>query len=295
VRARIAGAWQNAPRMTAAASSRPATPSFVYVVTAFAAVGGLLLGYDTGVISGALPFLKREFSLTTFAEEVVTSAVLAGALVGAALAGRLADRYGRRPLILFAGSLYVVGAAAAAFAPSADLLGAARLALGVAMASFQQITGINTVIYYAPEIFAQAGFEGAASQLGASLVVASVNVLATLIAVRWLDRVGRRPLLVAGLIGMGVSLALLGALFASSASGDLVAPASVALLAAYVACFAFSLGPIVWVLISEIYPLRVRGLAVSVATMANWGANLVFVLRRVPETKGRTLEAQWKT
>ena len=284
--------------MTAAASSRPATPSFVYVVTAFAAVGGLLLGYDTGVISGALPFLKREFSLTTFAEEVVTSAVLAGALVGAALAGRLADRYGRRPVILFAGSLYVVAAAAAAFAPSADLLGAARLALGVAMASFQQITGINTVIYYAPEIFAQAGFEGAASQLGASLVVASVNVLATLIAVRWLDRVGRRPLLVAGLIGMGVSLALLGALFASSASGDLVAPASVALLAAYVACFAFSLGPIVWVLISEIYPLRVRGLAVSVATMANWGANLVFVLRRVPETKGRTLEAieaQWKT
>ena len=201
------------------------------------------------------------------------------------------------------------------------------LLVGVGLAVFQQVTGINTVIYYAPEIFAQAGIAGAKGELWAALVVGAVNVLATLIAVRWLDRVGRRPLLVAGLIGMGASLALLGAVFASGASGSSVGIASVVLIATYVACFAFSLGPIVWVLISEIYPLGVRGLAVSVATMANWGANLVvglsfltlieklgrantfwlfaalcvanlvFVLRVVPETKGKSLEeiqAAWK-
>jgi len=145
--------------------------------------------------------------------------------------------------------------------------------------------------------------------------------------VRWLDRVGRRPLLVAGLVGMGASLALLGTAFALGGEGGAVGLASLLLIAAYVACFAFSLGPIVWVLIAEIYPLKVRGLAVSVATMANWGANLVvgltfltlietlgrastfwlfavlcvanlvFVLRFVPETKGRSLEeieASWR-
>jgi sugar porter (SP) family MFS transporter len=444
---------------------RPSSPAFLYLVAGFAALGGLLFGYDTGVISGALVFLKRDFALSTFAQELVTSAVLAGALVGAAFAGGLADRFGRRRLIGVAGSLYVIGSIGAALAPDATLLAAMRLVLGAAigvtsvvvplylaevspsaqrgalvttyqlaitigivsadlvgeafassggwrwmfglaalpgalqlagllvlpnsprwlvskgrdvearrvfdrlgegataeaeiasihaslaaegsgswrdllapgirpallvgvgLAVFQQVTGINTVIYYAPEIFAQAGIAGAEGELWAALVVGAVNVLATLIAVRWLDRVGRRPLLVAGLIGMGASLALLGAVFASGASGSSVGIASVVLIATYVACFAFSLGPIVWVLISEIYPLGVRGLAVSVATMANWGANLVvglsfltlieklgrantfwlfaalcianlvFVLRVVPETKGKTLEeiqTAWK-
>lgn len=444
-------------------SSRPANPAFLYLVAGFAALGGLLFGYDTGVISGALLFLKRDLGLSTLGQEVVTSAVLAGALVGAAFAGGLADRYGRRRLIGVAGALYVAGSIGAALAPgagflaamrlvlglaigvtsvvvplylaevspserrgalvttyqlaitigifSADLLGAAfapsggwrwmfglaalpgalqlagllvlpnsprwlvakgrdaearrvfaqlgedadaeiasirraiacerasswrdllapavrpALVVGIGLAVFQQITGINTVIYYAPEIFAQAGIEGAASQLWAALVVGGVNVLATLIAVRWLDRVGRRPLLVAGLVGMGASLALLGTAFALGGEGGAVGLASLLLIATYVACFAFSLGPIVWVLIAEIYPLQVRGLAVSVATMANWGANLVvgltfltlietlgrastfwlfaalcvanlvFVLRFVPETKGRSLEeieASWR-
>jgi MFS transporter, SP family, galactose:H+ symporter len=201
--------------------------------------------------------------------------------------------------------------------------------VGVGLAILQQVTGINAIIYYANEIFAEAGFTTAEQQAKATLyAVGAVNVLATLIAVAWVDRFGRRPLLLTGLVGMTVSLAAVGASFAalesqpeggatSTTVGGIV---TVLALVVFIASFAFSMGPIVWTLISEIYPNRVRGRAISVATAVNWLAaflvaqfflsivdaigesttfflfsalcivSFAFVWRLVPETKGRSLE-----
>jgi sugar porter (SP) family MFS transporter len=200
--------------------------------------------------------------------------------------------------------------------------------VGVGLAAFQQITGINAIIYYANEIFAEAGFTTAQAQAKATLyAVGLVNVLATLIALAWVDRFGRRPLLLTGLVGMTVSLAAVGISFAtlsttaesetSTTVGGLV---TVIALVVFIASFAFSMGPVVWTLIAEIYPNRVRGRAISVATAVNWlcaflvaqfflslvdaigesttfflfaalcVVTYVFVWRLVPETKGHSLE-----
>jgi sugar porter (SP) family MFS transporter len=200
--------------------------------------------------------------------------------------------------------------------------------VGVGLAAFQQITGINAIIYYANEIFAEAGFTTAEAQAKATLyAVGLVNVLATLIALAWVDRFGRRPLLLTGLVGMTVSLAAVGFSFAtlstnpesetSTTVGGLV---TVIALVVFIASFAFSMGPVVWTLIAEIYPNRVRGRAISVATAVNWlcaflvaqfflslvdaigesttfflfaamcVVTYVFVWRLVPETKGHSLE-----
>ena len=201
--------------------------------------------------------------------------------------------------------------------------------VGVGLATLQQVTGINAIIYYAIEIFAEAGFPTAEQQAKATIyAVGAVNVLATFIAVAWVDRFGRRPLLFSGLIGMTVSLAAVGFSFAalenqpeggptSTTVGGLV---TVLALVVFIASFAFSLGPIVWTIISEIYPNRVRGRAMAVATAVNWFAAFLvaqfflslvdaigesttffmfsalcivtyaFVHRWVPETKGKSLE-----
>jgi sugar porter (SP) family MFS transporter len=200
--------------------------------------------------------------------------------------------------------------------------------VGLGLAVLQQVTGINAIIYYANEIFAEAGFTTAEAQAKATLyAVGLVNVLATLIAVAWVDRFGRRPLLLTGVVGMGVSLAAVGVSFATlstsaaseqhATTGGIV---TVIALVVFIASFAFSMGPIVWTMISEIYPNRVRGRAISVATAVNWFAaflvaqfflsivdaigesttffvfsllcvvTFVFVWFLVPETKGRSLE-----
>src|SRR5262249_46363675 len=153
------------------------------------------------------------------------------------------------------------------------------LKVGLGLAIFQQITGINAIIYYANEIFARAGFTTAAQQSKATLyAIGLVNVLATFVAVAWVDRFGRRPLLLTGLVGMGVSLAAVGFAFASFSNTPDTESVTVGgiltlvALVVYIASFAFSLGPVVWTMIAEIYPNRVRGRAISVATAANWGA-----------------------
>jgi sugar porter (SP) family MFS transporter len=202
------------------------------------------------------------------------------------------------------------------------------LVVGVGLAVLQQVTGINAIIYYANEIFAEAGFVTAQQQAKATLyAVGLVNVVATLIAVAWIERFGRRPLLFTGLVGMGLSLTAVGYSFAvldttadsatSVSTGGLI---TVIALVVFIASFAFSMGPVVWTVIAEIFPNRVRGQAVAVATAANWLAafvvtqfflsvvdaigeatmffgfaalcavSYVFVWRRVPETAGRSLE-----
>ena len=200
------------------------------------------------------------------------------------------------------------------------------LVVGIGLAIFQQITGINTIIYYAPTIFQLAGFSSAAQSILATAGVGLVNVLLTIVSLRLLDRVGRRPLLLVGVAGMIASLAILGAVFLLDAHSAALGWLAVGSVMLYVGSFAISLGPIFWLLISEIYPLRVRGVAMGAATMFNWGFNLlvaltflllveslgaaytfwvyavvsvaswIFSYRMVPETKGRTLEEineQW--
>jgi sugar porter (SP) family MFS transporter len=194
------------------------------------------------------------------------------------------------------------------------------LTIGVLLAVFQQITGINTVIYYAPTLLQGAGFGNNAALL-ANVVNGVVNVGMTLVAIRLLDRVGRRVLLISGTSGMAVGMFLTGFAFIGGAhlTGGLAVMAIIGLLV-YTGSFAIGLGPVFWLLIAEIYPLRVRGAAMSMATIANWLANFVvtisfltlisaistlgvfmlfgfltlvalgYFIRNVPETKGRSLQ-----
>jgi sugar porter (SP) family MFS transporter len=151
------------------------------------------------------------------------------------------------------------------------------LIIGVALAVFQQVTGINTVIYYAPSIFRSAGLSSASVSILATAGVGLVNVIMTVVAMNLLDRAGRRALLLWGLAGMIAMLLVLAAGFAVGTKGA-VAVITVAAVAVYVGFFALGLGPVFWLLISEIFPLAVRGRGMSVATVANWGSNFVVTL-----------------
>ncbi len=440
--------------------------AFVYVAAAFAALGGLLFGYDTGVISGALIFIQKTFSLSTFHQELVVSVVLVGACVGALSGGRLADRFGRRIMLIFTAIIFIAGAMVCAIAVDVTMLIAGRavvglgiglasstvplyisevspagargwqvslfqfaitvgilaaylvdyafsgsenwrwmlglavvpgaalglgmlvlpesprwnaqrgnmqkarsvlvkvrgtedvdaemreieatldkahehgklsdlwlpevrpaMVIGIGLAIFQQVTGINTVIYYAPKIIQSAGISSASGAILATAGIGLVNVVMTVVSMWLIDRVGRRPLLLTGIAGMIVSLAVLGYAFHSPTHGGSFATIAVVTLMAYVAAFAISLGPIFWLLIAEIYPLKIRGSAEGIAAGTNWAANFVvsltfltllqvigpsrtfwlygllalaawgFSYALVPETKGRTLEeieAAWR-
>jgi sugar porter (SP) family MFS transporter len=157
------------------------------------------------------------------------------------------------------------------------------LMVGVGLAILQQATGINAVLYYAPAIFRSAGFESESSAILAGAGLGVVNVVFTIVAIRLIDRLGRRTLLLVGSVGMVVGLFVLGLSFAlpdlASGTSAIVAIGGTAF---YLAAFAVSLGPIVWVLNAEIYPLSVRGLANGVASFAHWIANFVVVLTFLP-------------
>jgi len=440
-------------------------------------LAGLLFGYDQGVISGALDGIKKDFHVSTFLLEVITSWVTLGAMVGALIAGAVADRLGRRWTILLASVLFTIGALIEAFAPNAAILVIGRLVvgfgvgvasvaaplyaaemapthlrgrfvslyqlaitvgifiaylvdyilshssgwramlgvsavpavllvlamlplpdsprwymtankraqaakalakvapdanvdaeldqiqaaidedskssqswgtvfskqwrtpliIGITLAVLQQFTGINAIIYYANQIFAAAGFKSPDSQSLATLwAIGAVNVIATFVAVAWVDRFGRKPLLLIGSSGMFISLVVVGAMFLKlnshkvDAGGVTTGEGLITLvgLVVFIACFAFSLGPIVWTVINEIFPAEVRGKAVAAATAANWLAawavsqffltlvdwigqtgvfwlfagfcvvTFIFVRQYMPETKGRSLEeiqAMWSS
>lgn len=439
--------------------SQATSRAFVYIAAIFAALGGLLFGYDTGVISGAELFLKNDFTLSTFDLEVIVSGVLAGAAVGALLGGRLADLFGRRKLLIVTAIIFGVGAivCAAATSPAILVIGRIIVGLGIGLASgtvpvyisevsppeargwqvslfqlaitvgillayivdyafastqgwrwmfglavvpatifgigmlflpesprwlarrghhemaramltrirgtsdasaelqeierslahadehgrlsdlfaptvrpalvvgiglaiFQQVTGINTVIYYAPLIIQSAGISSESGAILATAGIGVVNVLMTIVAMWLIDRVGRRPLLLVGIAGMVATLGLLGLGFHMSGKSPALVWVAVISMMVYVASFAISLGPIFWLLISEIYPLKIRSSSEGLAAGFNWGSNLlvsltfltllemigsartfwlyglfaiaawIFSYFRVPETKGRTLE-----
>ena len=192
------------------------------------------------------------------------------------------------------------------------------LIIGIVLNMFQQITGINTVIYYAPKIFREAGFQTIDIAILAAIGLGIINVLATGVSVWLIDRMGRRKLLLLGLFGMLLSLQLLSsALFLKN---GLTATLSVVALMGYIAFFAIGIGPVTFVLISEIYPLKIRGRAMGIAATTNWIFNfalslvfldlmrlmgssgvfelfalltlacIVFVYYCIPETKGKSLE-----
>ncbi|NGX56218.1 MAG: Arabinose-proton symporter [Candidatus Anoxychlamydiales bacterium] len=428
--------------------------SFSLFTSIVAAIGGLLFGYNTSVISGALLFLKKSFGLSTFNQEMLVSIVLIGALLGACFGGLITDKLGRKFTLFFTSILFIIGTFVAMNANSINILLLGRMILGFAVgivslatplyisemsdpqhrgalvslnqfavtigillayiinysfaidgnwramfafalipafalfillffvpetptflathgkkkkalkilskilidtknseisniennkekkaaswshlfsksvrpalfigigiSVFQQITGINIVIYYAPTIFQLAGFESAPSAILASMGIGTINVIMTFIALWLIDLVGRKPLLKVGISGMVISLTVLG--FAFLAKGTLVSMVSVVSLMAYVAFFAIGLGPIVWLIISEIYPMGIRGRAMGIATFANWTTNYIitlsfltlieilgksftfwlyafigiialwFVIKKVPETKGKSLK-----
>ena len=437
---------------------------FVYLATAVSALGGMLFGYDIGVISGAILFIKTTFSLSPGLEEIVVSSVLLGSLVGAIIGGLLADRLGRRKLLIIAAAVFGLGAIGAALAPGVASLIAVRviagaaigiasfvaplyiseiapvdirgklvsinqvaltsgivisylvdyafagsqawrwmfamaaipagafgigltfipnsprwlvdrghvsqardvlkrirapeqvedelnqiqqsaaqqkgrwselfspllrpaMIVGVGLAIAQQITGINTVIYYAPTIFRFAGLSSASVAILASVGVGLINVVFTVVAMQLIDRVGRRPLLLVSLTGMALGLFVLGLAFSLPQLSGSMGWIAVTSLMVYVGSFAVGLGPVFWLMLSEIYPLRLRGRAMSVGTVANWGSNLIvavsfltltqvfgklatfwlygivsvgawlFAFFLVPETKGKSLEqieAHWR-
>ncbi len=195
------------------------------------------------------------------------------------------------------------------------------LLIGIVLAVLQQVTGINVFLYYAPEIFKSAG-TGTSVALLQTIVVGAVNLGFTIIAIWTVDKLGRKPLMIIGSAGMGISLLSMGlAAFYQSTAGWLLI-----FILGYIACFAFAVGPVTWVILSEIFPTRIRGRAMAVAAFCLWLANyvvtqtftvmdkdpylvekfhhafpfwiygilcaveVIFVWLLVPETKGKTLE-----
>jgi SP family sugar:H+ symporter-like MFS transporter len=199
--------------------------------------------------------------------------------------------------------------------------------VGIALSAFQQLVGINVIFYYSSVLWQSVGFSEANAMV-ITVITSVTNIVTTLVAIACVDRFGRKPLLVLGSIGMALTLATMAVLFAragADAAGHptLVGPAgTVALVAAnlYVFCFGFSWGPVVWVLLGEMFNNRIRAAALSVAAAVQWVANfavtatfpalsslglgvaygiyafaavlsLLFVRRFVRETRGKELEA----
>jgi MFS transporter, SP family, galactose:H+ symporter len=423
------------------------------------AVGSFLFGYDTGVISGALLFIKEDFGLNAFEQSSVVSVLLLGAIVGALFTGRVADRIGRRKTLGLLGAIFTVGIALAAvasgyaplliarvimglgvggvsaivpaylsemapaqvrgrmltlnqlmitigllaayivnviFSASEDwramfwvgaipsialviaavrlpespawlintgrtdearsMLGSvacgtgadqvieryrreeaerrqqrarergdrrglrallaprlrAAVVVGLTLAALQQFGGINTIIYYAPTIMQETGLS-ASNSIVYSVAIGVINLGMTIVSLRLIDRVGRRPLLLVSLAGMSVSVALLGLSFVA----DLSSLVTLVFMLLYIVSFAIGMGPVFWVLLGEVFPTHERAAGTSAGSTTNWVANfavslaflpvvdaigqgetfwifavicalgLLFVLRYVPETRDR--------
>ena len=203
--------------------------------------------------------------------------------------------------------------------------GALLIFIGIMLSVFQQFIGINVVLYYAPEIFKNVGFDTNAS-LFQTIIVGAVNLIFTVVAILTVDKLGRKPLQIIGALVMAVAMFALGGAFAVQIKGVM----ALLCMLLYIAGFAVSWGPVVWVLLSEIFPNQVRGKAMAVAVAAQWIANFIvswtfpilndnpyllntfhhgfaywiygvmsllaalFMWKLVPETKGRTLEEMEK-
>lgn len=378
---------------------------FLLLITMVAALGGLLFGYDTAVISGAIWLLQSHFSLTAAQTGWAASSALAGCVLGSFSAGKGADRFGRHRLLMLAAICFLVSALGAAVASSfagfvlfrilgglgigiaslvsplyiaessparwrgrlvavnqlaivlgmlliylvnyrihqsgteqwnevagwrwmfasgvlpslllllllflvpetarfllmkgrreeaekvaartgADTLNeilsaeerprnklnhASRIyAIGITLAVLQQITGINVFLYYAPSIFARVTHSGDIA-LEQTICVGVVNVVFTVLAMVFVDRLGRKPLLIGGSIGMAFCLAGMGWSVMHQSSSALL----LLYVLLYIASFALSVGPVTWILLSELFPMSIRAQAMAVSTAALWAANFL--------------------
>jgi len=423
---------------------------FITLVSFVAALGGLLFGFDTAIISGTIPYITTYFNLNEYLLGWAVSAILIGCAAGALMAGKLADKYGRRFMLIICAILFAVsgigaalstqltvfvffrligglgvGAAAlvspmyiAEIAPPAirgrlvafyqlaivfgillayfvnylfDGIGANNwrwmfasqaapsllfwlmlllvpetprwlikagrkkeasiilqkvagsvteiensfqqqqpvsllqlfsklyrpvLFIGILIAVFQQVTGINAILYYAPVIFRETGLDSSSSLLQ-TIGIGVVNVVSTFIAIGLVDKVGRKKFLLAGSLIMGISLTTVALCFQYKYFDNYIV---LLVMLLYVSAFGCTLGAVTWVYLSEIFPNRIRGLALSVVTLALWLADFVvtytfpvmtkrlgtapalycyaalcaisffYVLVKVKETKGRSLE-----
>ncbi|MBI0294332.1 sugar porter family MFS transporter [Streptomyces sp. PRKS01-29] len=437
------------------------------IITVIATFGGLLFGYDTGVINGALPYMTDDLGLTAVTEGMVTSSLLLGAALGAITGGRLSDARGRRRTILTLAVLFFIGALGCTLAPTTGIMIVARFVLGLAVggasvtvpvylaeispaerrgalvtrnelmivsgqllaftcnaiiarvggesggvwrwmlvlatlpavvlwfgmlvmpesprwlasqsrfadalgvlkqvrsqqraeaelsevsalavkeerqklggwqdmkatpwvrklmfvgfgiAIVQQITGVNTIMYYGTQILTDAGF-AADSALTANIANGVISVLATFVGIWLLGRVNRRPMLMTGQLGTTTALLLIGVFSLVLPSGDGRAYAVLAMTVTFLAFQQGAISPVTWLMLSEIFPMRMRGFGMGVAAVVLWLTNFViglvfpslvsgigisntfflfvvagllsltFVKFCVPETKGRTLEA----
>ncbi|MFA4084880.1 sugar porter family MFS transporter [Mycobacteroides salmoniphilum] len=196
--------------------------------------------------------------------------------------------------------------------------------VGVALAVFQQLVGINVIFYYSNVLWQAVGF-GETSSFTITVITSITNIATTLVAIALIDRVGRKPLLLIGSAGMAVTLSTMAIVFSMATIvddkphlGPVAGPVALVAANLFVVAFGMSWGPVVWVLLGEIFPNRIRAAAMGVATAGNWAANwlvtvtfpalrdtlgiaygfyaicaalsFVFVARWVKETKGRTLE-----
>lgn len=392
---------------------------YVYVMAAIAAMGGLLFGFDTGVVSGAIPFLQKDFALTDSQVELMTTVGLFGAVFGALFSGNLTERIGRRKVIIYVAVIFCIGALWAGLSGDLIQLMTARFLLGVAIGIssfavplyiaeispagvrgalvslfqlmitlgilvsylsdlafadeldlgcwrpmfyvgvipalvllvgmsvmpesprwlvskgkkdiavkilsrtegpevsesladrmeaevrqdresgsswkdllspsarmplliavgimfFQQFVGINTVMYYSPKIFGMAGFDSTVSAIAASAGVGVVNVLATLVSVWFVDRLGRRKLFFLGMAGMVLSLVAMSVSFMSvNTLGNTGRMLSVACVFLYVAFYAMSIGPLGWLIVSEVFPQKIRALGSSIGSLSVWVFNSI--------------------
>ena len=152
------------------------------------------------------------------------------------------------------------------------------LIIGLGLAIFQQCTGINTIIYYAPTVFQMAGFHNAVVAILATLGVGVANVLFTIVAIPLIDKWGRRPLLILGLIAMTLGLVGLSVAFYLGSQVEFLRWIALGSMVLYIAGFAIGLGPMMWLMLSEIYPLEIRGLGSSVAASMCWSFNMIVAL-----------------
>lgn len=434
---------------------------FVTLVSIVSALGGLLFGFDTAVVSGAVGFMEDRFDLSKLQVGWAVSSLIIGCIVGAAMSGILGDRFGRKKVLIAAATLFIISSIGSAIPDTFSAFIVARiiggigigitstlcplynaeiapakyrgrlvalnqlaivtgifltyfvnlwisrsgdeawgiasawrwmfgvgaipgllfmillffvpesprwlikqgraaaalpillrihgeelakkevidikhsfeqesgsirqlfspglriaLIVGVGLAVLQQVTGINAVMYYAPEIFKATG-AGTNASLIQTILVGFINLLFTLVALWLIDKVGRKALLLVGSASMTICLIVIGIAFQT---GHAAGPLVLIFILLYVASFAISLGPVVWVIMSEIFPNRIRGKATAIAAMALWAADylvsqsfppmlssagpaatfwiyggmallaFLFTWRVVPETKGKSLE-----
>ena len=450
-------------------SDNKSTNSYIYKVSIVASLGGLLFGYDTAVIAGAIGFLQTKFNLTPAMTGWAASSAIWGCLFGAMVAGYFSDKYGRKKILMMTAVLFAISAigsaipsnltqfviarfiggigvgAASMLAPlyiseiapanirgtlvtmyqlaiviginliyfvnlrisetgteswnvdmgwrymlGSELIPAGlflftlifvpesprwltkvgkedgalkilekvngiekakrvlaevkdalheekgnireliepgfrtALIVGMVLALFSQITGINAIIYYAPEIFKNIGF-GTNSALYQTVIIGTTNTIFTFIAIWLIDKAGRRTLLLWGVSGMTICLFAVGLMFYLEVGSG---PWLLIFILGFVGSFSASLGPIPWVMISEIFPTKIRGVAMSIAIVTLWlgvilitqftpilldgigGAFtfwifminaiilVIFTYKMIPETKGKTLEEiehAWKS